>query len=62
MDIPELQNFYQATKNLREAMERDVPLHEFDRLCLENYIALVQLTYIEWKRRNAPPPAYKRAA
>jgi hypothetical protein len=62
MEDPVLINFYVATQNLREAMEGDLPLHDFDRICLENYIALLQMTYIEWKRRNLPPPAYKSAA
>lgn len=60
MDAPELRNFYIATQNLREAMTQDLHLDVFDRICLENYIALLQLTYVEWKRRNLEP--LKRAA
>ena len=52
MEFPELRNFYVATQNLREAMERDVPLDDFDLISLENYIALLQITSSEWKRRN----------
>ena len=29
-------------------------LDDFDRLCLENYIALLQLSYIDWKRQYYP--------
>ena len=62
MEAPELRRFYLAIQNLREAMEGDLPLNNFDRICLENYIALLQITYIEWKRRNVRQSAYKRAA
>ena len=51
-----------ATQNLREAMECDLPLDDFERVALENYIALMQMTYIEWRSRNSPPSAYKKAA
>ena len=43
-------------------MESDVPLDYFDRLSLENHMALLQITYIEWKQRNREPPAYLSAA
>jgi hypothetical protein len=62
METPELRNFYVATQNLREAMTRDLHLDVFDRICLENYIALLQLTYVEWKRRNADQSGHQRAA
>jgi hypothetical protein len=62
MDTPELRNFYVAAQNLREAMTHDLHLDVFDRICLENYMALLQLTYVEWKRRNLEPSTYKRAA
>jgi hypothetical protein len=58
MDAPELRNFHVATQNLREAMESDVPLDDLDLLSLENYIALLQITCTEWKRRNLTHPAY----
>jgi len=57
-----LTNFFIATQNLREEMECDLPLNDFERLSLENYIALLHMTYIEWKQRNCQPPAFKRAA
>ena len=60
MNSPELKNFYLATQNLREAMEADLPLNDFERISLENYISLLQITYIEWKRRNLEPS--RRAA
>ena len=62
MESPELRNFYVATQNLREAMTRNLPLDLFQRVCLENYIALLQITYVEWKRRNIEQPIHKRAA
>ena len=49
---PELRQLYVAIQNFREAMESDLALSDFDRLSLENYLALLQMTYIEWKRRN----------
>ena len=33
-------------------MEGDSSLTDFDRICLENYLSLLEITYIEWKRRN----------
>jgi hypothetical protein len=62
MEAAELKNLYQAIQAFREAMEEDLPLNDFDRVCLENYIALLQITYMEWKRRNSGPSGLKRAA
>ena len=62
MEPPELRNFFVATQNLREAMTHDLPLDIFQRVCLENYIALLQITYVEWKRRNMEPSIQKDAA
>lgn len=62
MESSELRKFYIATQNLREAMTHDLPLDEFDQICLENYIALLQITYMEWKRRNIRQSSHKRAA
>ena len=62
MEVPELRKLYQAIQEFREAMENDLPLNDFDRVCLENYMALLHITYIEWKRRNYHPPAHRRAA
>ena len=62
MRTPVLTNFCIATQNLREAMESDLPLNDFERLSLENYIALLHMTLIQWKRRNREPPAYESAA
>ena len=62
MESPELKKFYLAIQNLREAMAHDLPLDEFDQICLENYIALLQITYMEWKRRNSQQPTHRRAA
>lgn len=62
MEPTVLRNFYKATQSLREAMESDLPLNDLERISLENYIALLQMTYIEWKRRNCQPPVYRKAA
>lgn len=62
MEPPELRNFFVATQNLREAMTHDLPLDIFQQVCLENYIALLQITYVEWKRRNMEPSIQKDAA
>jgi hypothetical protein len=51
-----------AIQNFREAMEYDLALTEFERISLENYIALLEITCIEWKRRNVSPYAHKMAA
>ena len=51
---PELRQLYVAIQNFREAMEFNLALNDFDRLSLENYLAVLQMTYIEWKRRNLP--------
>jgi hypothetical protein len=61
-EVPELRRLYQAIQDFRESMEGDLPLTDFDRVCLENYIALLQITYMEWKRRNYHPPASEKAA
>ena len=42
-------NFFTAAQNLREAMELDLPLNDVDRICVENYIFLIQVTYFDWK-------------
>jgi hypothetical protein len=62
MEPPELKQFYLATQSLREAMSHDLPLNDFDRISLENYIALLQITYMEWKQRNAKKPPDRHAA
>ena len=62
MEPPELKKFYLATQNLREAMEHDLPLTDFDIISLDNYIALLQITSAQWKRRNLEAFSYKRAA
>ena len=62
METPTVKAFYLVVQNLREEMESDLPFNDFERVALENYIALLQITYIEWKRRNINPSAGKRAA
>jgi hypothetical protein len=62
MQTPALDQLCLAIHNFREAMERDVPLNYFERLSVENYMALLQMSYIEWKQRNCRPPSFKKAA
>jgi hypothetical protein len=62
MEPSELQQLSRAIQKFREAMERDLPLNDFERITIENYVALLQITYIEWKRRNVSPCARKVAA
>jgi len=61
MEAPELKRFYAAIQNLREVMEGDLPLNDFDRVCLENYIALLQIISEQLKitglRTKLPPEA-----
>jgi hypothetical protein len=49
---PELTSFYKATQELREAMKSDLPLDDLDLVRLESSIELLQMRYIEWKRRH----------
>ena len=58
MGTAELKELYLAIQNFREAMERDLQLNDSERLSLENHIALLQITYMEWKRRNVDKLAY----
>ncbi len=59
MDESSLNKFFVATQNLRDAMEDDIQLDATAQLRLENYMALLHMTYSEWKRRNVPPnPVY----
>jgi hypothetical protein len=67
MEPSELNLLYVAIQNFREAMEGDLRLTDLDRISLENYISLLELTYIEWKLRNVQKPpstntAYRFAA
>jgi hypothetical protein len=52
MESSELNQLFLAIQNFREAMESDLRLTYLDRISLENYISLLELTYIEWKCRN----------
>jgi len=62
MEPPELTKLYLAIQNFREVMEADLSLTDFERISLENYISLLQITYIEWKRRNTTKPPHRQAA
>jgi hypothetical protein len=59
MGTAELKELYLAIQKFREAMERDLRLNDSERLSLENHIALLQITYMEWKRRNVEKLAYR---
>jgi hypothetical protein len=64
-ESPILKKLYLGIQEFREAMKGNAPLTEFDEICLENYIALLQSTYVEWKRRkrlNLQCHCNKRAA
>ena len=43
-------------------MENDLSLNDFQRISLENHMALLHMTYIEWKQRTLQSPAFKSAA
>jgi hypothetical protein len=58
MGTAELKELYLAIQKFREAMERDLRLNDSERLSLENHIALLQITYMEWKRRHVEKLAY----
>ncbi len=49
-----MKKFFTSVRELREAMAAGMHLDDFDRLCLENYIALLQLSYIDWKKQYYP--------
>ena len=52
MESPELRKFCMKPSRTFVKMTHDLPLDEFVNNLLENYIALLQITYMEWKRRN----------
>jgi hypothetical protein len=65
METQELKPLFSAIQNFRKVMGCNLPLNDFERITLENYIALLQITYMEWKSRNngeTPPDPYKFAA
>jgi hypothetical protein len=62
MKPSEFVQFCVAVKNLREAMENDLSLNDFERISLDNHLALLHMTYVEWKQRNVPSAAFKSAA
>lgn len=41
-------------------IKSQVRLNEFDQLCVENYLALLESTYKDWSRLNDPPPHNNR--
>jgi hypothetical protein len=63
MDRIVLENFVRAGLELTDAFETDCNLNDLDRFRLENYMFVIQMAYINWKRRNVASnptsPAYK---
>jgi len=57
--VDDLGFILEAAHGIRSRLERNPQLDELDRLRLENCMSLLQMSYIEWKRRNiAPNPPY----
>jgi len=44
--------FSHACQAIHEAMKHNVPMTEAEQLKLENNLVLIQMGYVEWKRRN----------
>jgi hypothetical protein len=53
MDAIIFHNYVRASLEMTYALESDGYLSELDQLRLENYMAVLQMAYVEWKRRNA---------
>lgn len=52
MDRIVFDNFVRASLEVTDALETDCYFNDLDRLRLENYVSVLQMAYIEWKRRN----------
>ncbi|MDK2742396.1 MAG: hypothetical protein H8K03_07065 [Nitrospira sp.] len=52
MDRIVFENFIRASLEVTDAFENDCLLTDMDQLRLDNYLAIMQMSYIEWKRRN----------
>lgn len=52
MDPIIFRNFVRASLEVADALERDCSLNELDQLRFENYLAVMQMAYIQWKRRQ----------
>lgn len=44
--------FAEVCQELRKEMQKNMVMNETEQLQLENSMALVQMGYVEWKRRN----------
>lgn len=55
MDPMIFTNFIRASLKVTDALETNCSLNELDQLRLENYMSVVQMAYMEWKRRNVAP-------
>lgn len=44
--------FAKACQELRKELQENIVMNETEQLQVENSVALVQMGYIEWKRRN----------
>lgn len=52
MDPIVFRNFVRASLEVTDALENDCSLSELDQLRLENYLTIVHMANIEWKRRQ----------
>ncbi len=52
MDPIIFKNFIRASLEVTDALETDCSLNDMDQLRLENYLSVIQMAYMEWKRRN----------
>ena len=55
MDPIVFRNFVRASLEVTDALETNCSLNDMDQLRLENYMSVIQMAYMEWKRRNASP-------
>lgn len=55
MDERLLHTFIRMSRQLTYDLNADCPLSELDQLRFENYLAMLQMTYVEWKQRNGRP-------
>ncbi|MDK2744321.1 MAG: hypothetical protein NDI90_15545 [Nitrospira sp. BO4] len=52
MDRIVFENFIRASLEVTDSLGRDCSLNELERIRVENYMSVLHMAYIEWKRRN----------
>ena len=57
MNTSFIEIFFRASRDLTHALKADCNFSELDQLRLENHLAVMHIAYVEWKKRNGPPPA-----